>query len=386
MASTYRSGTSRRSEPHCRMINRTFSSILIVACALALAPVSVARAADAHSQKADALLKPVTSPTAPGMSVMVMQGDEVVFRRAYGLADVAHHIANKPETNFRLASVTKQFTATAIMLLAQDGKLHYNDHLSDFFPEFGNTGRQITIRNLLNHTSGLPDYEDLWDERYASTPKESVPQIHDSEVVQILEQHPILKFAPGSKWEYSNSGYATLAMIVENISGSRFGDFLQRRIFTPLKMQRTIAYEAKRNSVSHRAYGYSRANDTWTETDQSSTSAVLGDGGIYSSVDDLSRWVTAQRKLTLLKPETMKAATTPAPLESGTYPYGFGLFLQPYRDHPRVWHDGSTSGFRTTIQRLTDVDLTVIILANHSDIDVKKLAEQLMDIYLEPIH
>ena len=143
------------------------------------------------------------------------------------------------------------------MLLVHDGKLHYDDHLTDIFPEFPAYGKSITVRNLLNHTSGLADYGDLLMQQYPNTPEEKVPQILDAGVLKLLEQQTSGKFAPGSKWEYSNSGYAVLAMIVEKVSGKSFGQFLQDRIFTPLKMTNTLAYEKGKNEVPHRAYGHS---------------------------------------------------------------------------------------------------------------------------------
>jgi CubicO group peptidase (beta-lactamase class C family) len=298
-------------------------------------------------------------------------------------------------TNFRLASFTKQFTAACIMLLVRDGKLRYDDHLTDFFPEFPAYGKSITVRNALNHTSGLEDYDELLMKKYPDTPPEKVPQIHDAGVLQLLEQQTATKFPPGSQWEYSNSGYAVLAMIVEKVSGKPFGQFLQERIFTPLKMKDTVAYENGKNEVQHRAYGHTRKDDTnktrgWIETDQSPTSAVLGDGGIYSSIDDLARWDRALRKHTLLSQAEMQPALTPVQTTGGparlpegrTVSYGFGWFLDPYREHKRMSHDGSTIGFLTTIQRFPEDELTIIVLANRTDIDPEQLALKVADLYL----
>ena len=159
-------------------------------------------------------------------------------------------------TNFRLASCTKQFTAMAIMLLVHDGKLHYEDRLTDVFPDFPEYGRCITIRNLLNHTSGLLDYEDLMAKPSADTPAERLIQIKDAGVLKILKLQKTTKFPPGTRWDYSNSGYAVLAMVVRKVSGQPFGDFLHDRIFIPLKMNSTVAYEKDKNTVSHRAYGH----------------------------------------------------------------------------------------------------------------------------------
>ncbi len=209
-------------------------------------------------------------------------------------------------TNFRLASVTKQFTAMCVMMLVHDGKLRYDDHLTDVFPDFPAYGKSISIRNLLNHTSGLLDYEDLLEKRYSNTPPEKIPQIKDAEILALMKQQTITKFPPGTEWEYSNTGFALLAMVVEKKSGEPFGQFLRERIFAPLKMDNTIAFENGKNEVRNRAFGHTRSEGKWKEKDQSPTSAVLGDGGIYSSLNDLAKWDDALEHHTLLSEEEMQ--------------------------------------------------------------------------------
>ena len=169
----------------------------------------------------------------------------------------------------------------AIILLVHDGKLRYDERLTDIFPDFPAYGRAISVRHLLNHTSGLQDYEDLMSAGRCVSP-EKIFQIKDAGVLTLLRQQTATKFAPGTSWEYSNSGYAVLSMIVEKVSDEEFGQFLQERIFGPLKMRNTVAYDRGKNEVLHRAYGHSRKEGVWQETDQSSTSAVLGDGGMRS--------------------------------------------------------------------------------------------------------
>jgi CubicO group peptidase (beta-lactamase class C family) len=342
------------------------------------------------STRVDAIFSSLKSSHAPGAAVLVVRDGRPVFRRGYGVADLRASRRIDAKTNFRLASFTKQFTAACIMLLARDGKLHYDDRLTDFFPEFPAYGKSISVRNLLNHTSGLPDYEDILMKQYPNPPPDKVPQILDAGALKLLEQQSSAKFAPGSKWEYSNSGYAVLAMIVEKVSGRSFGQFLQERIFTPLKMKNTLAYEKGKNEVPHRAYGHSNDKDGWRETDQSPTSAVLGDGGIYSSLDDLAQWDRALRDHTLLSQAEMQPALTPVQPTDGpaaipdgpAVSYGFGWFLGPYQGHKRMWHDGETIGFRTTIQRFPDDKMTIIVLANRTDINPEDLALKVADLYL----
>ena len=364
----------------------------LAASLLALAVVffEVTTRAQVSSAQIGSIFAVLQSNNAPGAAVIVVRNGEIVFRRGYGVADLRTLHPIDTQTNFRLASFTKQFTAAAIMLLARDGKLHYDDHLTDFFPEFPTYGKSITVRNLLNHTSGLPDYEDILTQQYPGTPDEKIPQIHDAGVLKLLEQQSSGKFAAGAKWEYSNSGFAVLAMIVEKVSGKSFGQFLQERIFTPLKMDHTLAYEKGKNEVPHRAYGHTKEKDGWRETDQSSTSAVLGDGGIYSSIDDLVKWDRSLREHTLLSEAEMRPALTPVQPTVGTAnapdgkpaSYGFGWFVDPYRGHKRMWHDGETIGFRTTIQRLPEDGLTVIVLANRADVSAEEFALKVVDLYL----
>ncbi len=363
--------------------------------ALAVIFCAVPASGQVSSDQIDAIFASLRSSNAPGAAVLVVRNGRPVFRRGYGVTDLRTLRPIDAKTNFRLASFTKQFTAAAIMLLARDGKLHYDDHLTDFFPEFPAYGKSITVRNLLNHTSGLEDYGELLMKQYPDTPPEKVPQILDAGVLKLLEQQTSSKFAPGSKWEYSNSGYAVLAMIVEKVSGKSFGRFLQERIFTPLKMKNTLAYEKGKTEVPHRAYGHSKAGQNekdgaWRETDQSPTSAVLGDGGIYSSLDDLAKWDRALREHTLLSEAEMRPALTPvqptdgpAKLPDGpAVSYGFGWFVDPYQGHKRMSHDGSTIGFRTTIQRFPDDKMTIIVLANRADVNPEELALKVADLYL----
>jgi CubicO group peptidase (beta-lactamase class C family) len=369
------------------MLRQTNASVLPLLCLLISA---VPARSQVSASQIDALFASLKSATAPGAAVLVVHRGRVAFRRGYGVTDLrALHKINE-HTDFRLASFTKQFTAAAIMLLARDGKVSYDDPLTHFFPEFPAYGNSITVRNLLNHTSGFVDYEDLLSKQYPKTPEEKIPQIHDAGVLKLLEQQTSVKFPAGTKWEYSNSGYAVLAMIVEKVSGKPFGQFLQERIFTPLKMKNTLAYEKGKNEVPRRAYGHTRKDNSWHETDQSSTSAVLGDGGIYSSLDDLAKWDRALRLHTLLSEAEMQPALTPVKPTDGPakspegaiVSYGFGWFLDPYQGHRRMSHNGDTIGFLTTIQRFPDDQLTIIILANRTDINPEALALKMADLYL----
>lgn len=360
--------------------------------ALTLLPFAVPLVAQDHSADIDTIFSAARSTNAPGAAIMIIRGGRIVLQRGYGVADLRTLHPIHPQTDFRLASVSKQFTAMAIMLLVHDGKLHYEDRLSDVLPGFPAYGKAITVRNLLNHTSGLLDYEDLMAKEYPGKADDQIPQIHDAGVLALLEKVSTTKFPPGTRWEYSNSGYCVLAMVVEKVSGEPFGQFLHERIFAPLHMNHTLAYERGKNEVPNRAYGYTLTGNVWKQTDQSSTSATLGDGGIYTSLDDMAKWDEALRDHQLLSEAEMKPAITPVklPRASALSPeglpvqYGFGWFLEPYKGHTRMWHYGETVGFRTTIQRFPKDDLTVVVLCNRVDLSAMELALKVADLYLLP--
>jgi CubicO group peptidase (beta-lactamase class C family) len=341
----------------------------------------------------------IATDKTPGLAALVKKDGTVIFERGYGVKELRTGARVDTKTNFRLASVTKQFTAMAVMLLVHDKKLSYETTLGQIFPEFPAYGKKITVRQLLNHTGGLPDYEDLMDEKEkVKGPIWSAKkQIQDSEVLQLLETATKGKFEPGTKWDYSNSGYVVLGLIVAKVSGKPYCEFLRERIFTPLGMADTIVYQKGKNTVRNRAYGHSKDKEAFAETDQSSTSATLGDGGVYSSVDDLSKWDDALRNHTLLSVEEMKPALQPAKfggpgnatlpgdapagLRGAPVEYGFGWFLDPYKNHERMWHYGDTMGFKTAIQRFTKDGLTVIVLCNRTDLDPGALATRIAEAY-----
>jgi len=354
--------------------------------------------------KLEAIFAPLADEKSPGFAVLVRKDGRAIFERGYGVRDLLTLAPIDARTNFRLASCTKQFTAMAIMLLVHDGKLRYDETLTEVFLEFPSYGKTITIRNLLNHTSGLHDYETLMEqeERSGQHRWTAENQIQDAEVLTLLEKQNSTIFPPGTKWAYSNSGYVLLGSIVAKVSGRSFGEFLHERIFAPLKMEQTLAYEKGKNEIANRAFGHSKEASGWKQTDQSSTSATLGDGGVYSSLSDLAKWDIGLTQHTLLSETEMRPALTAAQLAGGAQPvwpadsdrptgspvsYGFGWFLDPYRNRSRMWHYGDTMGFHTYIERFAGDPagrgaLTIIVLCNRTDLDPEKLAAQVADLYV----
>ncbi len=274
---------------------------------------------DARAKQLDAILAKAVTSGQPGLAVLVKKEGTVLFEKGYGLRRIKARAPITPHTDFRLASVTKQFTAMSVMLLERDGKLRYESTLTEIFPDFPAYGKAITIRHLLTHTSGLPDYEDLMDQEEKSHGKRWSPahQIQDEEVLALLEKQTRGKFTPGTSWAYSNSGYVVLGLIVAKASGVSYPEFLKRRIFDPLHMQNTLAYQRGSKEIPHRAFGHSRERGKLILSDQSSTSATLGDGGVYSNLEDLSKWDEALGKHTLLSATKMQAALTPVKLADG---------------------------------------------------------------------
>jgi CubicO group peptidase (beta-lactamase class C family) len=292
----------------------------------------------------------------PGAAVLVIK-ESVATPHAYGFADLESKQRITSATNFRLASVTKQFTAAAILLLMEDGKLALDDRIRTWLPTLPDATDSVTIRHLLTHTSGLIDYEEV-------IPATLTGQLRDSDVLQLLEAQDRTYFAPGTAYRYSNSGYALLALIVGKASGQDFAQFLRARIFQPLGMTNTVAHEEGVSTIAHRAYGYSEVDGTWQRTDQSQTSAVLGDGGVYSSLDDLAKWDAALYDERLLKRSSLQVAFTPATkTDDPTIGYGFGWRITG----ESLWHSGETIGFRNVLVRYPQRRLTVIVLTNRSE-------------------
>lgn len=364
------------------------SAILAFALPL-LAAARPAATSDRPARLVDALLRGLGTEREPGAAVMVLKDGETVYVGTRGIADLQAMRPIDNRTNFRLASLTKPFTAAAVMLLVRDGKLRYEDRLTDLLPGFPEYGRAITVRHLLGHTSGLPDYEGLMPEADPSKPVED-SQIDDAGVLELLKRQEAGWFAPGTLWRYSNSGYVLLGLIVARVSGRSFPAFLEERVFRPLKMTGTVALVRGRTKVADRAFGYRKDDGRWRFADQSPTSATLGDGGVYSSLTNLSLWDEALRRHILLTEQEMAPALEPVRV-TGRGPtgpdgrpadYGFGWFLDPWLGHPRMWHYGETSGFRTALHRFTAAGLTVIVLANRTDVDASALAEKVAGFYL----
>lgn len=325
----------------------------------------------------DSLLADYAVPGAPGASVVVLRDGRVLLERSVGLADVDAHVRATPRTDYRLASLSKEFTATAVMLLADQGKLSWDDPVARYLPALPAYARGVTIRHLLTHTSGIWAYEDF-------VPDSQTYQVKDRDVLQLIQRADSLYFPPGTAYRYSNSGYALLALVVEAVSGMPFARFLRERVFLPAGMRNTVAYEQGVSTVPRRAYGHALEDGRWARADQSNTSAVLGDGGIYTSVNDLVKWSRALFGRRLVHAATQQLAWTSATLANGQPAgYGFGWFVEHDAHGLRLWHNGETRGFTNGIVVYPELRLMVVLLTNRLGGTPWETAQRIADLYLK---
>lgn len=351
------------------------------------------RDSEKANAKVDALLAPWSKGDTPGAAIIVIKDGQVLLKKGYGLANLETKQPIDPDTAFLLCSVTKQFTAMSIMILVERGKLRYEDVLPSFFPEFPPYAQNITIRHLLQHTAGFPEYDDLlrasgkverfWPRSAKSRPSSFEPTSKD--VMRLLAQQKELQFAPGEKWEYSNSGYVILAQIVEKVAGETFAQFLQREIFQPLGMKRSRLYDETRPTIQKRATSYKMlGSGVYRDIDYAPQNAVYGEDNIYTTVEDLYSWDQALYTEKLVHAATLKEAFTPGRLNDGTATkYGFGWVVNRALGYDTLKHGGAWLGFRTYILRFPAERFTVIVLSNLAQFEPDKIAIEISRIYLD---
>ena len=297
----------------------------------------------------------------PGAALLIARAGEVLYENALGLANLETGESISPSTNFRLASVSKQFTAMSVQLLQQQGVLRYEDSLPKYFPELAHIGGSISIKDLICHTSGLPDYEDFVAENRQE-------QVRDAEVLDITAVQTRLLFAPGSQYRYSNTGYVLLALLVEKVSGLPYAEFLQQHIFKPLGMADTVLYEAGK-SIPNRAMGYAlNAAGEVTFSDQSTCSATKGDGCIYTSLRDYLKWHEALEKCEAFKvDDSFQSINTTIEGNPG-WLYSMGWFFSKRsKGSIEMYHTGNTCGFSNLVIRVPESQLLVVYFSNMAD-------------------
>jgi CubicO group peptidase (beta-lactamase class C family) len=315
-------------------------------------------------------------PSAPGAAVLVARDGRVLHAAGYGLADVEHGAPITPQTKFRIASVSKQFTATAVMLLAEDGLVDIDAPLSTYLPDYPHAA-EVTARQLMSHTSGIQNYLSLpafW---------ETAALGRDMAGLLDVFQHMDLAFAPGTRYSYSNSGYVVLAHLVEQLTGQAFGEFLQARMFEPLGMTDT-GVDHYRPILSRRAQGYSiSAEGELVNTSWLDMYLLTGAGNLYSTVEDLLKWDQALYGDGLLAPATRQEMLTKTRLADGNeIAYGLGWRLGQVQGLSEIAHSGSINGFTSRLSRYPDQRFTVIVLVNNPRLPAGTLAAQVAEIYL----
>jgi D-alanyl-D-alanine carboxypeptidase len=301
----------------------------------------------------------------PGVSLAVLKDGKPVLVKGYGLANVEHQVPVKPETIFQSGSVGKQFTAAAVMMLVEDGKISLDEKIGRYLGDVPETWTNITVRHLLSHTSGMTDYPQDFDFRRDYT---------EDELFKRAKEIPVA-FKPGEKWQYSNLGYLTLGVLIGKVTGKFYGEFLQERIFKPLGMTTArIINEAE--IIPHRAGGYRLVqgqvrNQEWV----SPTMNTTADGSLYLTALDMIKWEEALSNGKLLKKSSYDEMWSPIKLNDGkTHPYGFGWALRSVNGHRVIEHGGAWQGFKSHIARFPDRRLTVIVFANLIQTNQGKLA------------
>jgi CubicO group peptidase (beta-lactamase class C family) len=344
--------------------------------------VSAKTTAD-HSSQVDALMAQWSQGNTPGAALIVIRDGRVLHEKSYGLANLTTKERINSKTVFDIASVSKQFTAMAAMILVERGKLNYSDTLSKFFPEFQSDAQRITVRQLLNHTSGILDYTLVWGE--TKPLKGNAPRTAEN-VVRFLAGRKQLRF-PGQRWEYSNSNYVLLAQMVSRVSGESFPQFVQKNVFQPLGMNDSFVYDKTQTTREGLATGYVSQGAGFKPANRNPENYVYGDGQVNSTAEDLAKWDQSLYTETLVKTSTLKEAFAPGQLNDGTQVnYGFGWGLGRYHGLNFVAHGGVTDGFVAQITRFPEPDFTVILLSNCEQfIPPYLVANKIASIYLAEI-
>lgn len=317
----------------------------------------------------------------PGAAVMVIRNGEIIMQKGYGMARVSDLTPVTADTNFRLASVTKQFTAMTILQLIERGQLSFETSLTDIFPDFPEYGQSITIRHMLQHSSGIKDYGPM-------SSMELGRQFNDQDVVNFLMTLRDVDFEVGEQHVYSNSAYVTFTKIHEKITGQPWREYVKENIFEPIGMKNTLAFVDGVNSVSNRAYGHTiEENGDILETDQNKWSAMLGDGGIYSNLEDFYKWDQALYTDKLLSQEMMDAMFTNQKTNDGSpMNYGYGWRLEKYKGMEINYHTGSSIGFRNIYYRIPSKNFSLVIFRNRdegSEFSSLEYAHKMVDVFFD---
>jgi CubicO group peptidase (beta-lactamase class C family) len=323
-----------------------------------------------------------SKPGAPGAAVGVIKDGKLIYSKGYGLANLEYDIPNDADSVFRIASTSKQFTAACIVLLAERGELNLTDTLDKFLPDFPDYAKDITIRHLLNHTSGIRDYLTLADLKGLGVED----YYQDKDVISWLVNQTELSFPPGEEYLYSNSGYWLLGKIVEQVAGMNMAEFAEQEIFKPLNMAHTHFHNNHKKIVRKRASGYTPTNGDSYEISMTSLD-MIGDGGIFTTINDIKKWDDAFYQSSVLSPEFWQEMSTQGVLNNGEQiSYASGLIIDDYKGLKTVSHGGAFVGFRAELLRFPEQKFTVAIFANRGDTNPSVMAYRVADVFLNKLY
>ncbi|MFP2931573.1 serine hydrolase domain-containing protein [Pyxidicoccus sp. 3LG] len=335
-------------------------AVPLLSSLLAAAPAAKLPSAAELAPRIDALAaETLKEGPVVGLSLAVVRGGDVVIQKGYGKANLELGVPVTEQSLFRIGSITKQFTAAAIMQLVEQGKVKLDDDVTKYV-DFPTHGKRITLRHLLTHTSGLKNYTKAED-----FPKKAPLELTPDEVLALVKDVPPL-VEPGSKWAYSNTGYFLLGLVIEKASGMKYADYLEKNVFPRAGLQRTWYCDVSR-ILPHRVAGYTLQKGQPVNAEHLGMSVPYAAGSLCSTAPELVEWARALETGKVVSPESYTLMTTPVKTTDGKgapYPYGFGLSMVELEDHPTVEHGGGINGFAANLMRLPKDDLTVVVLFN----------------------
>lgn len=327
---------------------------------------------DGPFRKVDSLLRTIYPNNTPGISIAVMQNGKLIFKNSYGLANVETKQKLSTATNFNIGSLTKQFTAMSILQLAAENKLSLDDHLGKFFPEFNRkVADKITVKDLLTHSSGIVDH-------YGFVNTRNMKHAHNIDVFNAVKNIDSTYFEPGTNYRYSNTAYCLLGLVIEKVSGMHYAEYLEKNIFQPLRMANSFVWnETAKIPREAKGYSYNDSISTFkiSGAEQNIFFSTEADGGIYTSVDDYLKWISALMADKILSKENIELARTPhfTVKAEKKLSYGYGWFVDESSVPKNVYHSGSNGGFRAFSFLVPTEEYAIVIFSNRDDINLEKL-------------
>lgn len=315
----------------------------------------------------------------PGISLLVGAKGKIVYNEGFGMANIKEKRPVDSNTRFIIASVTKQFTTTAIMILKERGSLHYDESIGNFFPDFPDYKDQVTVRHLMTHTSGIKEY--MGDDFFNK--EENIENgLNQDAILNRIKGFEVLEFEPGTAYSYCNSAYVMLGAIVEKVSKQPFAQFLHENIFKPLGMERTLVAVSPDQKLDKLAAGYKKdSEDIFIQTPLDMATIGWADGNMVSTVEDLFLWHNSLYTEKILQKKTLKEAFTPYTLKNGQQTkYGFGWFIDDREGRKEIWHSGGTLGYISRFSRFPEEDIAIIMLTNYMGIERDKVFDEIVEV------